>query len=128
MSPQFSAFIAEWRARIAMFRRHGIGEAATTGETFADELEAFLRTTDDMTLTIAQAAAESGYSEDHLARQIREGKIPNAGRPGAPRIRRADLPRKPRVVTAGAGIYDAGADARSLLADRLQTIGGAHGG
>ena len=37
---------------------------------------------------------ESGYSADHLGRLVRDGKIPNAGRPGAPRIARSHLPRK----------------------------------
>jgi hypothetical protein len=36
----------------------------------------------------------SGYSADYLGRMLRSGSIPNAGRPHAPRIRRADLPRK----------------------------------
>jgi len=48
----------------------------------------------DETLNLQQASQESGYSADHLGRLVREGKIPNAGRPNAPRIRRADLPRK----------------------------------
>ena len=48
------------------------------------------------------AARESGYSADHLGRLVRDGRIPNAGRPGAPRIARSHLPRKapaePRLV------------------------------
>jgi hypothetical protein len=35
---------------------------------------------------LAEASAQSGYSQDHLARLIREGRLPNAGRPHAPRI------------------------------------------
>jgi hypothetical protein len=45
-------------------------------------------------LTLDEASARSGYSADHLARLIRRGTIPNAGRPHAPRIRASDLPRK----------------------------------
>lgn len=115
-----------WRTRAELLRRHGAEEAARTAETLADELEASLRAADEVPLTLAQAAAASRYSEDHLARQIRDGKIPNAGRPGAPRIRVRDLPRKARIATATAGAYDPHADARSLLADRLHPIGGAH--
>jgi hypothetical protein len=48
----------------------------------------------DEILTLAQAARESGYTRDHLGRLIRQGTLPNAGRPRAPRIRRADLPGK----------------------------------
>ena len=46
------------------------------------------------TFWLVEAARESGYSADHLGRLVRDGKIPNAGRPGAPRIARRDLPRK----------------------------------
>ena len=41
-----------------------------------------------------EAARRSGYSADHLGRLVRDGKIPNAGRPGAPSIARRGLPRK----------------------------------
>jgi len=91
-----------------------------TFEVAANELEAALRDEADELLTLSQAAAESGYSEDHLGRELRAGRIPNAGRPGAPRVRRVDLPKKPRRLSAGEPhAYDPVADARSLLASRL---------
>jgi hypothetical protein len=52
-------------------------------------------------LTLRDAARESGYSRDHLARLVRSGAISNAGRPNAPRIRRANLPRKAGALQAG---------------------------
>lgn len=116
----------EWRARAEFLRKHGAEQAARTAETLADELEGSLRAADEVPLTLARAGAASGYSEDHLARQVRQGKIPNAGRPGAPRIRVRDLPRKARIATTNAGAYDPHADARSLLAGRLHPSGGAH--
>jgi hypothetical protein len=45
-------------------------------------------------LTLTEAAHRSGYSREHLGRLVATGTIPNAGRPNAPRIRVADLPRK----------------------------------
>jgi len=45
-------------------------------------------------LTLTEAARWSGYSREHLGRLVAKGTIPNAGRPNAPRIRVADLPRK----------------------------------
>src|SRR5438128_326539 len=45
-------------------------------------------------LNLREAARQSGYSADHLGRKLKSGEIPNAGRPGAPRIRLRDLPRK----------------------------------
>lgn len=52
-------------------------------------------------LTLSEAAEESGYSQDHLRRLIREGKLTNAGRHHAPLVRRADLPRKPGHLRSG---------------------------
>jgi len=45
-------------------------------------------------LNLTQAARECGYSADALGRMVRAGRIPNCGRPGAPRVRRSDLPKK----------------------------------
>ena len=60
----------------------------------ADELLGALNEIDSQLLNLEEAAALSGYSADHLGRLIRQGKIPNAGRKNAPKIRRADLPIK----------------------------------
>ena len=49
-------------------------------------------------LSLTEAAHASGYSRDHLGREVRAGKIPNAGRPNAPRIERRHLPRKPGML------------------------------
>ena len=46
-------------------------------------MENALRQRDETTLTLTDAASESGYSADHLGRLVCEGKITNAGGPGA---------------------------------------------
>jgi hypothetical protein len=46
-------------------------------------------------LSLVDAAAECGYSADHLGRLVRSGQLPNSGRRKAPKIRRRDLPKKP---------------------------------
>ena len=69
-------------------------------ESSAAQLEEAFRDDDEATLTLTDAARESGYSTDHLARLVREGKIPNAGRPSAPRIARRHLPRKTGTATS----------------------------
>jgi hypothetical protein len=117
---------ARWRAEAASLEQYGALGNAVALRSVADQLEAAIGAADATPLTLAQASAASGFSADHLARQLRRRKIPNAGRPHAPRIRAADLPRKNRAIArAGAGPYDVDADARSLLAARLHT-GGAH--
>lgn len=125
-----SSLVSAWRQRVADLRRYGAIPNAATLEAAADELEAALREQAEEPLTLPEASCASGYSADHLGREIREGRLQNVGRKGAPRIRRADLPCKPAARLAGGGLntYDPAADARSLSAGRLQSTGGAHGG
>lgn len=52
-----------------------------------------------------QADRESGFSVGHLYRMVGTGQIPNAGRKGAPRIRRRDLPRRPPNGEAAPGSF-----------------------
>lgn len=85
-------------------------KAAELRDDFGDEARAralewaaahFAAALDDFSnqqLTLAQAARESGYSVAHLGRYVAMGKIPNAGRPNAPRIRRGDVPHKPGAL------------------------------
>ena len=83
-----------WRTQAKTLRHYGGETSAVALEACAAELEAVLRRRDETTLTLTDAARESGYSTDHLGRLVRDGKIPNAGRPGAPRIARRHLPCK----------------------------------
>ena len=85
---------AAWRRRAKALRRYGSESPAVALERCAEELDATLVERDDITYSLVEAARESGYSADHLGRLVRDGKIPNAGRRGAPRIARRDLPRK----------------------------------
>ena len=88
-----------WRRQAKALRRYGGKTPAVAIERCADELEATLVERDETTFSLVEAARESGYSADHLGRLVRDGKIPNAGRAGAPRIARSDLPRKAHVPT-----------------------------
>ena len=85
---------ANWRQQAKALRRYGGETPATAIERCADDLEATLVERDETTFSLVEAARESGYSAEHLGRLVRDGRIPNAGRPGAPRIARAHLPRK----------------------------------
>jgi len=86
----------EWKARAKNLRRWASAEPATTAwERAAAELEEALSREADRVLDLTRAAPVSGYSADHLGRFVRQGRIPNAGRRHAPRIRPSDLPRKP---------------------------------
>lgn len=68
-------------------------------------------------LSMQEASQHSGYSGDHLARLVKQGKLPTL-RPAGSRaryaFRRSDLPQKPGAQhTSSAGVHD--------LASRLST-------
>lgn len=87
---------ARWAAMIEEFRRYDARvDGAKLLEEVLEDLRQAERTAGDEVLNLTQAARESGYSADHLGRLVRDGTIPNAGRPHAPAIRRAELPVKP---------------------------------
>ena len=88
-------YLAEkWRTDAELLRRYGDERGASVAELHADELEAAVAADRLDTLTLKQASKESGYSYSRLHQLVSEGRIPNAGRRNAPRIRRHDLPRK----------------------------------
>lgn len=89
---------AEWRSEASVLRRRGAGPQADALESAAAELERRLDEWEEESLTIADAAEESGYSEDHLRELVRTGRLPDHRPPGSEGrilIRRRDLPRKP---------------------------------
>ena len=87
-----------WRREVDVLRRHGSVEAATSLEACIADVEQFEQDYENEPLPPAVASEESGYSISWLLKMISEGRIPNAGRPYAPMIRRGDLPRKFRPV------------------------------
>jgi hypothetical protein len=68
---------------------------ASACQAIADEIQAALADHEESAVSLRQAAELGGYTPEHLGRLIREGKIENAGRKNAPRIRRRDVPVKP---------------------------------
>lgn len=102
-----------WRRDAELLDSYGASAAAEACRLHARQLEDAAASFEDEPLTLAEAAAESGYSERRLRELLSTGEIPQAGRKGSPRIRRRDLPRKPGT-TAAAG-YDPAADAQDLL-------------
>lgn len=89
------ALATKWREDANLLRRRGAPRQAEALESAADDLQQRLREWATEPLTVAEAAQESGYSERRLRELLSEGRLANAGRSGAPRIRRQDLPAKP---------------------------------
>lgn len=117
-----------WRARREEFARfRAIVDGATLCDALLADLEFTLAARDDEALTLRDAAALSGYTADHLARLIRQGRLPNAGRKRAPLVRRRDIPLKANGTSrqADADSYNVASDARSLV--RRLRIGGGDG-
>ena len=88
-----------WRDEARTLRLYGHEGTAKACERHAEEMEGAVQAYLEETLTVAEAAEESGYSESHLRALLAETKLANAGREGAPRIRRGDLPAKPTPAT-----------------------------
>lgn len=83
----------------------------------ADELETEAQQFGTASLTIRQAAEESGYSEAHLRDLVRQGTLPLAVPDGPYRIRREDLPLKP----SSRGQTEASAAAQELRRSVLRS-------
>ena len=91
---RFDDLLERWRIEAASCRRFGAEPTALAVERCAKDLEEWAKTRDLEALTLAEATTESGLSYSALQRAVREGRIPNAGTPGHPRIRREDVPKK----------------------------------
>ena len=114
--PRLADLSQNWRRRAEELRPFA-EPAARAFKMAADELEEALDAEGDELVTITEAARRSGFSPDHLGRLVRDGKVPNRGRPHAPRIRLADVPRKAGALPlAGACATLVGATPRQLAA------------
>jgi hypothetical protein len=114
--------LGEIRAKAAELRQEfGSEPLASALDWAVDRLEKALRGTQDEILGLAEASKRSGYSQDHLARLVRSGRIPDLRPPGSKGricIRVSDLPARPaKVHTQGADVHE--------LASRL--LGGREG-
>ncbi len=72
----------------------GLSQPAAQMEAMAAELEARISEWLEEPLTLDQAVRETGYSYNHIQACVAEGRLPNAGRPGEPRVCRRHLPAK----------------------------------
>jgi len=79
-------------------------------EWAAGRVEEALESTERQLLSLAEAASRSGYSEEHLARLVRTGRIPDRRAPGSRGriyIAAADLPTRPRRAhTPSADVHE----------------------
>jgi helix-turn-helix protein len=98
-----SGFVAQLRGKAADLRSFGASDSAQTCERNAQDLEDACRAWWLAELTVADAAKESGYSEERLRQMARDGELPHKkgdGSKGHLRIARRDLPHRPKAVEA----------------------------
>lgn len=85
------ALADEFREEASRLRQWGAADQAATLEAVARRLEERLAEWLDEPLTPQEAAAETGFKAETIAKRIASGKLPNAGRRYRPRVRRRDL-------------------------------------
>ncbi len=92
------ALVGAWRLRAEPFADHHCDAVAAVYNRLASEVEAELRAWDSEALPIQDAAAESGYSAEHLRRLARGGKLLSERGEGAKVICACDArPFPPRM-------------------------------
>jgi hypothetical protein len=100
------SLVDRWRAEASTLRRRGAEAQAAALESCAEELEEEDRLLSLEAITLEDAERESGYSYSALQKMVSRGRIPNAGTAHRPRVRRSDLPKKPRPPSSGSGDPD----------------------
>jgi hypothetical protein len=96
------ALAASWRRHGELLRQYGDTRMADVCELHAGDVERALREGNEETLSLTEAARESGFSAGHLGRLVRDGRLTNYGRPDAPRVARGELPVKTSPLTKSA--------------------------
>ena len=94
ISTSVQRLLTRWRAEAETLRSYAATAQADLVTTLADQLEAALLVPEEPSHKLAEAARVLGYDPDYLRKLVREGKLVNHGRKGAPRVRLSECPRK----------------------------------
>ena len=117
--------LREVRSKASELRSNfGANAQARALEWAAGRIEEALDSEGERLLSLPDASKRSGYTQDHLARLVRVGRIPDTRKPGTRGriyIRVSDLPR--RVKQA----HDRGADVHELASRLFGGKEGRHG-
>jgi hypothetical protein len=91
----------EFRNEAEILRKWGELELARAVLHAADRLEMQERLAKLEELSLREASARSGFSYSAVEKMVRQGRIPNAGVKGSPRVRAGDLPSRPPTLING---------------------------
>ncbi|MFL5561148.1 MAG: hypothetical protein ACJ79K_06715 [Gemmatimonadaceae bacterium] len=94
------ALATKWSDEAIVLGKRGDERGSRLLDALARELVEAVELENEQPLTLRDASKYSGYSEDHLGRLVRHGKLENVGRPGAPRVRRRNVPKKATAISA----------------------------
>ena len=72
-------------------------DAASLVRSVVSSLREIRRASLDRTLSLTEAAQETGYSRKQVGRWVKSGQIENAGSKIAPRVRRRDLLHRRKI-------------------------------
>ena len=109
LSEKWTAEERRYRADEAMVR------ASLLIQRFLADLQNTLREEPMQLLNLTQASEFCGYSRQHLGQLVRSGHLHNYGRPLAPKVRGAELPKKPRYLPSRAGREQVSATSRGQI-------------
>jgi len=87
---------AEFLERASEARRIGLSPVAEVWTEAARVVEQAIMEHEFDVLTVREAAELSGYSAKTIRSYVQDGHLTNMGRKGSPRVKRGELPRKPR--------------------------------
>ena len=115
-SNEIEDFVKQWTSLAATLRAEFDERGAAITEKRARELQEWIAAKRDDTISVNEASAVSGFSTDHLRRQLGSGDLKNAGERGRPRIRRGEVRPKgfQRLARSNTKSYDPVADVRAL--------------
>lgn len=102
---------AKWQARTEELERLGaLVPAGPLCRAVLEDLAQLRPEDDEEILSLREAAEYSGYSEDHLSRLVKQGRLRTLRPPGSRgryAFQKADLPQKPgQRHTVPAGVHD----------------------
>jgi hypothetical protein len=109
---EIDELVKRWRSLASVVRDELDERGAAIVERRTRELEELFMAKGNESVSAADASEATGYSQDHLRRQLGSG----AGERGRPRMRRGDLPPKGfrRLARSRSQSYDPIADVRAL--------------
>ena len=94
-----TVFATMLRERAELLRLYGASEACSACNAVAEELEASFAEWWNGEVTVSEAVEVTGYTAEHIRRQVRDGSIPHSRVSGCRdeiRISRCDLPMRRR--------------------------------